>query len=187
MKSMRAPVALVLLATLSLAGCGSSNADGGTAAADVRPLAPQPSVAPVAAVLTDAQVRSFLDETQRASHAGDRVAAAALLADDVKMTMFVPGNPTRVLGKSEMLDTMSGVTDASRSGDSQIRSIQISSDGSSATAISTSSFTGVTKNGQHVSATDEQEAEIQMRGGKPQLVALTVRGTSATVDGVKQY
>jgi hypothetical protein len=193
MNSVRTSILAVSLAA-ALAGCGGEAAAPASAPAQATAVpAPQAAealadAAPVvAARLSDAQVRSFVSELERVSRTGSP-AVSEMIADNARGRRSAPVGPVDQFdNRSLMLELITPPPPGRVYAPTEVRSVDIASDGQSATVATTGGYTETQGNGSVLVATDERTATIALIGDKPKLVEYIIRDNSLTANGTKQY
>jgi len=165
MNSMRAPVALVVLATLSLAGCSHG--------------------------LTEATARDFVASLEASSKACDADAYAKLVAPDMTKTMQAVEAAHMAgqrLNRDQAIDSLRAycASKVQVAYESQVKSVQMQPNGQGATVTLDVQSTDK-QQGHELVQSGEQVYTLALRDGEPKLVAVNGTLNGLTVDGRKLF
>jgi hypothetical protein len=179
MNRLRAAACVVLLAAVALPGCGSA------------PDAAVPGDALAAAQgVTEAQARQLVEAVEAAAVAKDPVAQTAHFAADATITTVIP-NPDPSGADREIVRTrdeyiaaeLQSHADSPVSAySSRIDDIRIAADGASA-QVRVLAEQSMQLDGRDARMTADQELTVELRDGRPVVVAVRSTLTGMTLDG----
>jgi hypothetical protein len=143
--------------------------------------------APVA-VLTEPQVRAFVDKVEAATYSGDDVATVeSTFADDVKITWRTPGEETVEWDKDRYLgEVVEAEAEVDVEYSYKIGAVKVAADGKSATVDVYAKETFDYDGSRYEEASD-QVYRVELRDGQPVIVALEADSTSLKIDGEEQF
>jgi len=165
MNNLRAPVAMAVLATLSLAGCSRG--------------------------LTEASARSFVDGVEATAKACDADAFAKFAAPDMMHTSSAIAQlhmPRQQLDHDQTIGNMRTycTSKAQVSYDSKVESVQVRPDGQGAT-VKLEVHSTTAQQGHKMAQVGEQVYTLALRDGEPKLVAVDATLKKLSIDGAPVF